>query len=142
MRTSTNSSTSHDQRSPECMKIEQILQHFKAEFPFDPITPYAKFFAKRSHADCHGTGLITRLKPEERAPVAELRLCSCALRRRDRFVTKALLFDAALARGGIGFAEGTVCDESQLELPRNPATVEVAGLLAAANDARPQATTP
>lgn len=141
MRTSTLS-TSHEQRSPERVKIERILQHFKSQFPHDPITPYAKFFAKRSHADCHGTGLITCLKPEERAPVAELRLCACALRRRDRFVTKALLFDAARARGGLAFAEGTVCDESELALPRKPPNGEAATLRTIGNDAQPEATTP
>ncbi len=131
-----------ERKSREQVKIEQILDHFKAEFPLDPITPYSRFFAKRSHPACGGSGLLTYLKTDESALAAELRLCSCAISRRDRFVTKALLFEAALARGGIGFAEGTVCDESELRLPANPAKVEVAQLLgAAANDAAPESAT-
>jgi hypothetical protein len=132
-----------EDKSLEQTKIEQILQHFKDEFPLDPITPYARFFAKRSHGDCNGTGLLTFLKPEQQSmPVAELRFCSCALRRRDRFVTKALLFESARARGGHAFAEGTVCASSEVALPTNPAKAEVAQILAAANDAQIEAVSP
>jgi hypothetical protein len=121
----------------EGAKLEQIVQHFQREFPSDPIQAYAKFFAKASHAGCNGTGLLTYLRPREAPNVADLRLCGCARNRRDRFVMKALMFDVARERGGLAFAEGTVCPESELELPGDPARHVVSALLGPANDAEP-----
>jgi len=105
--------------SPEQARLQAILQHFKKEFPLDPVTPFGQFFAKPSHAECHGGGLLTYVTPAE-PTTADLRLCSCARKRRDRFVRKALLFEAARAEGDLAFAEGTVCSASELELPTNP----------------------
>ena len=105
--------------SPEQARLQEILQHFKKEFPLDPATPFGQFFAKPPHAECHGRGLLTYVTPAE-PTAADLRLCGCARKRRDRFVRKALLFEAARAEGGLAFAEGTVGSASKLELPTNP----------------------
>lgn len=105
--------------SPEGDKLEQIFGHFRRQFANDPIRAFASFFAKASHAACSGTGLLTYLRPSDASNVADLRLCSCARRRRDRFVAKGLRFEAARQRGGLAFAEVTVCPEAELLLPRS-----------------------
>lgn len=105
--------------SPEGDKLEQIFRHFHRKFADDPIQAFARFFAKASHAACSGTGLLTYLRPSDASNVADLRLCSCARRRRDRFVAKGLRFEAARQRGGLEFAEATVCPEAELLLPRS-----------------------
>src|SRR5258708_25203886 len=94
-------------RCPERSLEEQILQHFRREFPNDPIQAHAKFLAKASHAACNGTGLLTYLRPNEGDKVADLYLCDCARRRRDRFISKALHFCDARRRQGLAFAERT-----------------------------------
>src|SRR5579859_3402471 len=94
--------------SIEEVKLGEIFRHFQEEFPLDPIAAFAQFFAKRSHSDCEGRGLRTYLRSGN-IYAADLRLCGCAEKRRDRFVLKALLFEAARDRGGLAFAEGTVC---------------------------------
>jgi hypothetical protein len=104
--------------SPERKKLEQLLQHFRSEFPADPVEAYAKYFAKSSHVRCNGSGLLTFAGTPQGPKVDELRLCDCARRRRDRFVAKALHFEATRARRGLEFAERTVCPASELELPR------------------------
>lgn len=103
--------------SLEHEKAEAIFQHFKREFPSDPVGAFAHFFAKSGCRQCHGKGLETILGSERTLGVAELRLCSCARRRLERFVMKALLFETARDRGGLAFAEGTVCPEAELALP-------------------------
>jgi hypothetical protein len=108
--------------SPERKKLEQILQHFRSEFPADPVEAYAKPFAKSSHIRCNGSGLLTFAGTTEGPKVDELRLCDCARRRRDRFVAKALHFDATRARRGLEFAERTVCPAAELQLPSAAAT--------------------
>ena len=127
-------------RASEQARLEEILQHFKNEFPLDPITPFGAFFAKRSCAQCNGRGILAYLQPSE-PTIADLRLCACASKRRDRFVLKALLFEAARDRGGVAFAEGTVCSTSGLQLPTNPAR-QAGELSRAASDSRSESTSP
>ena len=105
--------------SIEEVKLGEIFRHFQEEFPLDPIAAFAEFFAKRSHADCEGRGVRIYLRSTN-IHEAEIRLCTCAEKRRNRFVLKALLFEAARERGGLAFAEGTICPASELKLPTNP----------------------
>ena len=120
--------------SPEKARLEAILEHFKTEFPLDPVTPLGQFFAKPSHTECNGRGLLTYLTPAEPAG-AELRLCGCARKRRDRFVANALLFEAARDQGGVAFAEG-ISAALKLHLPTNPRRQEQLAALAQARGQR------
>lgn len=104
-------------RSPEHEKAEAIFRHFQREFSGDPVGAFARFFAKSGCRQCHGQGIETVLGSERTLGVAELRLCACARRRLERFVMKALLFESARDRGGLAFAEGTMCPEAELALP-------------------------
>jgi hypothetical protein len=90
-------------------KLDGVFKHFQREFPTDPIQAFARFFAKRSHGACHGTGLLTYLRPADQPDVADLRLCGCARRRRDRFVSEAVRFDA----------RGAAHSDQELALPVN-----------------------
>lgn len=103
--------------SAEQQRVEDTFQHFKREFPSDPVGAFARFFAKSCCRQCSGRGLQTFIAADPALRVADLRLCACARRRLGRFVTKVLLFDTALERGGIAFAESTVCPGAELALP-------------------------
>jgi hypothetical protein len=80
METPPSSSSTNKQTSPKRAKIEEILRHFKHEFPLDPVTPFGRFFAKPSHAECNGRGLLTYVTPGELAG-ADLRLVCAAARK-------------------------------------------------------------
>ena len=105
----------------EQQKVEATFQHFKREFPDDPVRAFARFFAKSSCRRCYGRGLETVVGPAQAQTqtqtIADLRQCGCGRRRLARFVMKALVFEVALERGGLAFAEGTVCPEAELALP-------------------------
>ena len=117
MNTAISYASGYEPRSLEYLKVEDIFQHFKREFPTDPVGSFARFYAKPSCRHCNGKGLQTVLNLELGRGADELRLCDCARRRLGRFVMTAVVFDAALHSGGLAFAEGTVCHESELRLP-------------------------
>lgn len=117
MELETTSGGTSSTGSQEATKVEAVFQHFKCAFPVDPVGAFARFFAKASCRHCNARGLETVIGLRRAQAAADLRLCACARRRLGRYVMKALLFDAATDRGGLGFAEGTVCSAAELALP-------------------------
>ena len=137
MNTAISYASGYEPRSLEYLKVEDIFQHFKREFPADPVGSFARFYAKPSCRHCNGKGLQTVLNLDSGHGADELRLCECARRRLARFIMTAVVFDAALHSGGLAFAEGTVCHEPELRLPTGAAAAGGPSVTRASSTAAP-----